>query len=42
MRGGEDLTLKLVGKKFGKIEDISLDQRTVDIKKAHGQCGIAS
>ena len=32
LRGGEDLR-RVGGDKFGKIEDISLDQRTVDIKK---------
>ena len=39
LRGGEDLR-RVGGEKFGKIEDISLDQRTVDIKKRMDSAGL--
>jgi predicted RecB family nuclease len=39
LRGGEDLR-RVGGEKFGKIEDISLDQRVVEIKKRGDSAGM--
>jgi predicted RecB family nuclease len=39
LRGGEDLR-RVGGEKFGNIEEISLDQRTVDIKKRVDSAGM--
>jgi predicted RecB family nuclease len=39
LRGGEELR-RVGGEKFGKIEDISLDQRVVEIKKRMDSAGV--
>jgi hypothetical protein len=39
MRGGEELRM-LGGEKFGKVESISLEERTIDIKKRQDTAGV--
>ena len=39
MRGGEELRM-LGGEKFGKVEAISLEERTIDIKKRQDSAGV--
>lgn len=39
LRGGEELRM-LNGEKFGSVENISLDDRTIDIKKRKDTAGI--